>query len=231
MSDMNDRTAAGFEREWAYKPVVPIQVSPFFSWPPDPARMVKWLVQSWFALAENVLLVATASISWVWFSPSLEEARILAPGWIAEMYVRNFVLLLIVAGGLHLYFHAWKKQGDKLRFDPRELRKSGRTFTFNNQVRDNMFWSLGSGVLFWTPYEVLMFWSMANGYAPVLAWDAYPVWFIAAFSSHRCGFRSTSTGCTAGCTGRRCTALPMRCITATPMSAHGQAFPCIRSSI
>ena len=182
MSDMNDRTAAGFEREWAYKPAVPIQVSPFFSWPPNPARMIKWLVQSWFALAENVLLVATASISWVWFSPSLEEARTLAPGWIAEMYVRNFVLLLIVAGGLHLYFYAWKKQGDKLKFDPRELRKSGRTFTFNNQVRDNMFWSLGSGVFFWTVYEALMFWSMANGYAPVLTWDASPVWFIAAFA-------------------------------------------------
>jgi sterol desaturase/sphingolipid hydroxylase (fatty acid hydroxylase superfamily) len=182
MSDTNERSAAGFEREWAYKPAVPIQVSPFFCWPPDPARMFKWIVQSWLTLTENVLLVAIASVSWFWFSPTLEEARTLAPGWIAGMYFRNLVLLLIVAGGLHMYFHAWKKQDEKLKFDARELRQSGKAFTFDNQVKDNMFWSLGSGVFFWTVYEALMFWSMANGYAPVLSWDSSPVWFIAAFA-------------------------------------------------
>ena len=119
------------------------------------------------------------------FSPSLEEARILAPRLDCRNVwaCRNFVLLLICCWRLAscIFMHG-KSRATRLRFDPRELRKSGRTFTFNNQVRDNMFWSLRSGVLFWTLYEVLMFWSMANGYAPVLAWDASPVWFIAAFA-------------------------------------------------
>ena len=33
----------------------------------------------------------------------------------------------------------------------------------------------------WTGYEVLMFWAMANGYAPMLTWSANPVWFIGIF--------------------------------------------------
>ena len=178
----HQRLAASFDREWLHKPPVPIQASPFFTWPPNPGRMVRWVASRWFSLAENSILVAIALISWFWFQPSLEEARTLAPGWIAQMYLRNLVLMLIVAGGLHLYFHAWKKQGSELKFDPRDLRKSARSFTFNNQVLDNMAWSLGSGVAFWTAYEALMFWAMANGYAPVLGWNDSPLWFIAAFA-------------------------------------------------
>ena len=57
----------------------------------------------------------------------------------------------------------------RLKFDGRELMNKGRQFTFGGQVRDNMFWSLTSGVGFWAAYEVLLFWAMGNGWAPVLA--------------------------------------------------------------
>ncbi len=172
---------SGFERQWQHRPQVPIEVSPFFSWPPRPLRMWQWVAARWFAIAENSIVAAIACISWFWFQPPLEEAKTLAIGWIAELYIRNFILLLVVAGGLHLYFHGWRKQGDHLKYDKRALSRSNRSFTFSNQVADNMFWSLGSGVAFWTGYEVLMFWAMANGYAPILLWADNPVWFIALF--------------------------------------------------
>jgi sterol desaturase/sphingolipid hydroxylase (fatty acid hydroxylase superfamily) len=41
-----------------------------------------------------------------------------------------------------------------------------------------MFWTLASGVAFWTAYEVLMLWAMANGYAPILSWVDNPLSFI-----------------------------------------------------
>lgn len=173
------RASTAFERQWHHRPPVPIQVSPFFSWPPDPRRMWRWVADRWFGIAENTIVVAIACISWFWFQPPLEESKTLAFGWIADLYVRNFVLLLAVAGGLHLYFHDWKKQESKLKYDKRELARQSRSFSFGNQVADNMFWSLGSGVTFWTAYEVLMFWAMANGHAPVLWWADNPVWFVA----------------------------------------------------
>ncbi len=172
-------TPPGRPGEWNHAPPVPIAVSPFFSWPPDPKRMVTWVANRWFALAENAILTVLAITVWAFFQPSLETAATLAPGWIVMIWLRNMALMLIVAGGLHLYFHRGKRQGDALKFDPRELAKKGRMFTFGGQTADNMFWSLGSGVGFWTAFEVLMFWAMANGYAPVMTWRENPVGFIA----------------------------------------------------
>ncbi|MGC1489137.1 MAG: sterol desaturase family protein, partial [Albidovulum sp.] len=108
---------SSFARQWHHRPPVPIKVSPFFSWPPDPRRMLKWVADRWFSIAENSILLGVAMISWFWFQPPLEESRVLAFGWIAEIYIRNLILLLIVAGGLHLYFHRWKQQGQTLKFD------------------------------------------------------------------------------------------------------------------
>ena len=76
--------------------------------------------------------------------------------------------MTLVAGGLHLYFYVLKRQGDERRYDARPLAEGRSAFTFRSQVKDNMFWSLASGVTIWTAYEVLMLWALANGYAPAL---------------------------------------------------------------
>lgn len=180
----NEHTPANqsaLARQWHHIPPVPIKSSPLFTWPLKPLAYLKWVADRWFTVAENSILVIVACISWFWFQPALEESKTLAFGWIAELYVRNFILLLCVAGGLHLYFYTWRQQHRDLQYDTRELKANSRAFTFKSQLFDNMFWSLGSGVAFWTAYEVLMFWAMANGYAPMLTWSANPVWFVALF--------------------------------------------------
>ncbi|MDH5452990.1 MAG: sterol desaturase family protein [Paracoccaceae bacterium] len=166
---------------WNHVPPVPIRVSPFFSWPPDPVRMARWLAVRWLAIAENSILVGVALISWAWFQPSLDVTKTLAPGWIAGIWFRNLILMTMVAGGLHLFFFSFRHQGDRLKYDPRDLARKGRQFTLGGQVWDNMFWTLTSGVGFWTGYEVLMFWAMGNGWVPILAWAANPVWFVVLF--------------------------------------------------
>ena len=97
------------------------------------------------------------------------------------MYFRNFILMCTVAGELHLYFYTFTKQGQYLKYDPQPLMKNGRKFTLAGQVKDNMFWTLASGVTIWTAYEVLMVWALANGYAPMLTWSGHPFWFVAMF--------------------------------------------------
>ena len=166
---------------WNHVPEVPIAVSPFFSWPPEPRRMVQWVAARWLRLAENSILVVVALVTWAWFQPSLETTKTLSIDWIALIWLRNIVLMSLVAGGLHWFFYMRRAQGQRLKFDPRELMVKGRQFTFGGQVRDNMFWSLVSGVGFWTAYEVLMFWLMGNGWIPVLAWADSPVWFVLVF--------------------------------------------------
>lgn len=166
---------------WNYTPDVPIQVSPFFNWPLHPKNMLVWIFQRWFGIAENAILTFVCLITWYWFQPSLETTKTLAFGWIAGIWIRNMILMTLVAGGLHWFFHGRKAQGNKLKYDGRELSTKGRQFNFGNQVKDNMFWTLSSGVGFWTLYEVLMFWAMGNGWAPVLSFAANPVWFVLLF--------------------------------------------------
>ncbi len=166
---------------WSYAPNVPLQVSPLFQWPPRPIAILRWFWDSWFLISERLILVAVAFISWTWFQPSLEvmaQPTIIA---ILTMLARNLILMSAVAGGLHLWFYTFTAQGQRLRYDARPLMKNGRQFTLGGQIRDNMFWTLASGVTIWTAYEVLLLWAMANGYAPVLIWAAHPIWFIALF--------------------------------------------------
>ena len=167
---------------WNHMPPTPLRVSPLFTWPLRPLQIAKWLWNSWFLISERLILVAVAFMSVTWFQPPLEVTQTLAPGWILGLYARNLVLMTLVAGGLHLYFYTFTAQGQRLKYDPRPLMVNGKQFTLGGQIRDNMFWTLGSGVAVWTGYEVLFFWAMANGYAPVLTWAENPLWFIALFA-------------------------------------------------
>ena len=172
-------TKSGFEKQWHYIPDVPVQTSPLFSWPPKPIKVLKWISGSWFTISENVILTVLACLVWLYVSPTLESAKTLEPGWIGFIFIRNIILMIIVAGGLHWFFHSGKKQEDHLKFDPREVPMKGKSFTFKNQLYDNVFWSLASGVTLWTAYEVGMLWAIANGIIPTLLWSDSPVWFVA----------------------------------------------------
>ena len=166
---------------WNHVPEVPIRVSPFFTWPLNPVEMVKWVWDSWFLISEKLIIVGIAFVCVTWFQPPLEETKTFAPGWILEIYARNLVLALLIGGALHLWFYTFSVQGQRLKYDPRPLMVKGRQFTLGGQIRDNMFWTLGSGVFFWTFYEVLMLWALGNGWMPMLTWAENPVWFVAIF--------------------------------------------------
>jgi sterol desaturase/sphingolipid hydroxylase (fatty acid hydroxylase superfamily) len=171
-------TARKKRKQWNYHPDVPIQVSPLFSRPLRLKAIVKWFVGGWFPVSEKLIVLTLAMISWFFFSPALVRCQVFQFDWIAQIFVRNLALMFIVAGGLHLYFYVYKKQGEDRRYDARPFAENNRVFTFNNQVLDNMFWSCASGVTVWTAYEALMMWSLANGYAPALLMPQQAGWLI-----------------------------------------------------
>lgn len=180
-SNKAGRTGKRFIDRWHYAPDVPVATSPVFSWPMRPFLALKWVLKSWFVLTEQSVLVGICLVSWFFFAPDLEIAQQFAWGWVLEVWARNVALMLLVAGGLHLFFFTLRRQRNDLQYDTRALRDQAKTFTFGSQVRDNMFWSLASGVSLWSCYEVVMLWVMANGYVPVLYWGDNPVYFVALF--------------------------------------------------
>lgn len=167
-------------REWHYHPALPLADPSIFRRPFDLRFLVWWIVQNWLMLSERVLMVLLAVLCWALFYPSLEQARSFAFGWIAQVWIVNLVLMIAIAGGLHWYFYRRKGQGIALKFDRRAPAKGNSLWKFSDQVHDNMFWSLTSGVAVLTLFQVFVMWMMANGYAPVITLPSNPVWFIAA---------------------------------------------------
>ncbi len=105
--------------------------------------------------------------------------RSLSIEWALPVFLRNLLLMTVIAGGLHLYLFTYRAQGKRLKYDAREqLEKSGK-FSFRNQVWDNVFWSLASGVTVWSACEVLYLWALANGVVPSFAFSDHPVVFVA----------------------------------------------------
>lgn len=166
--------------EWNHIPDVPIQVSPLWQWPPKPLAAFRWYWDSWFFLTVNMVIVGIAFLALVWASPTLETTQ--SPGfWIAGIWLRNACVVVILASTLHLWFHRFKQQGTDLKYDPRPFPRQGRMFTLNDQLKDNIIWTIGSGVTIWSLFEALLWWAMANGYASVITFQSNPIWFIAIF--------------------------------------------------
>ena len=169
-------------RDWAWHPEVPMPVVALFAWPWRPAKALRYLVSVGFMWSQVVPFAILAIVVWEFTQPALEHCRHLEAGWIAWMYLRNLGLMIVVAGGLHLYFHAFRLQGDRRKFDPRELARKDKRFFTGNQTYDNIFWSCTSGVGVWTAYEVIMMWGYANGWFPhFLVWHDKPALFVAWF--------------------------------------------------
>lgn len=166
--------------EWNYHPDLPLQDASVFKWPPRPGSLGRWLVRNWLTLSERVMMVILAVIAWLLFYPSLDAAQRFEAGWILQTWAVNMGLMIAVAGGLHWYFYIRKGQGKRLKFDRRDMAKNNRLWRFSDQVRDNMFWSLGSGVAQLTAFQAVTMWLMANGYAPVITLSENPVWFVLA---------------------------------------------------
>ncbi len=162
-------------------PEVPIRVSPLWQWPPRPYAAFRWYFDSWFFITVNGLIVALAFASYYLLGPRLGDVQGLAPGWMLQIWARNLVIVTLVAGVLHLWFHRLSMQGARLKYDPRPFPRAGRVFTMGHQLRDNVFWTLASGVTVWTLLECLILWGMSRGAVATTSFGNNPVWFVAIF--------------------------------------------------
>jgi len=183
---MQDTTAAATDSaktprtRWNYLPPnVPLSDAPFCRWPFNPATAVIHIVKSWLPTNDRLYYFLAALAIWTWFTPAIERAQTFQFDWMFEIWLRNFILVSVVCGAMHLWLHGFKMQGDETRYDGRPLARNSKVFHFNNQVLDNMFWTLTSSVLVGTLYECLIWWAYANGVATMIGFDSHPVWFVA----------------------------------------------------
>ena len=173
----NDAIGERDQRDW-WPPDL-IQTPASFIWPPRPVAALKWLFGfPGYLWPLNSFYLAMALVTWFFLTPDLATMRSFEPGWIAIIFGRNLALTFLVYGALHLYLYILKGQGTHFKYNTRPQATKSRAFLFGDQVRDNMFWSLASGVTTWTAYETVTLWAFANGLLPFNNWESNPVWFV-----------------------------------------------------
>ena len=147
----------------------PISYGPAFAWPPQPKALVKWFFGfPGYLLPWNIPYALLAIFIWVYLTPPLEHFQTMSLSWFAVILARNIVLAILVYGAWHMWLYVWRKQDTKYKYNRKWPDENAERFTFNNQTKDNMFWTLASGVPIWTCYEVLLLWAYANGHATMV---------------------------------------------------------------
>ncbi len=111
--DWGKRDARG---EW--RPDELPKPSPIFRRPWKLFDVLKYLfAPEGFFSPYNLLYALLAVVSWLYFTPSLARTARFEVGWIAEIYLRNVVLVILVAGGLHLRLFVTSGQGTKFKYN------------------------------------------------------------------------------------------------------------------
>ena len=166
--------------DWNYHPGIPLQNNSLFRLPLYPSFLIAWMYRNWLHLSEKVILVIISFLIWYFVYPSLDQTKNFELTWILQIWVINLVLMIMIAGGLHWYFYIIKGQEKRLKFDKREQGK-GKLWDFSNQVYDNMFWSLTSGIGQLTIFQSITMWLLANNYSPVNSFSSNLFWFFGFF--------------------------------------------------
>ena len=127
IDELSKHTKTTSNPSWNYHPELPMKVSAVFSWPPKPVKIIAWFAKSWLVPSERTLWLAFAFATWIWLMPPVEQMKILTWSWVLFIYLRNLISAIVVATVMHLYFHTFKRQGLRLRYEKRDLTNTERT--------------------------------------------------------------------------------------------------------
>ena len=176
---MADTTLGTRDDNGDWRPPYVLETPAPLAWPPRPLAVVKWLF-GWpgYLWPWNASFFAFPLVSWFFLTPALASMQTFELWWIAVIFGRNLGLTVVLYSAWHLWFYVLKVQGTDTKCTLRPLAKNNKTFTFNNQLYDNIFWCLASGVTIWSAYEVVTLWAFANGLLPFIELRTNPVWFV-----------------------------------------------------
>jgi sterol desaturase/sphingolipid hydroxylase (fatty acid hydroxylase superfamily) len=170
---MNRPTSA----EWS--PTRLVTYSPLFVRPLRAKTVARWLVGfPGYLLPYNALYFASAAAVWFAATPSRRTMSSLSVGWIALVLLRNAAILVGWYGLFHLRLYVKRTQDTRFKYNRRWPAPRSERFSFGSQLRDNVFWTLASGLPIWTAWEVATLWLSARGTIRWIGWADHPVWFV-----------------------------------------------------
>ncbi len=168
--------------EWHFHPELPMQPMPYWQWPPRPVIVLKWLSQNFLQVSDRAAYVAYSFVIAYWLMPLAAHEATLSWDWAGLILLRNYIAVLLVVGGLHMWFYGIDAQGNVLRYDTRPITgRKNALFKFGYQTWDNMYYTLAFGVTFASAWEIGIRLAAANGLLSGISFTSNPVWFLLLF--------------------------------------------------
>ena len=153
-----------------YRPSDPIGLPPIFAWPVRPIKSVKWLLIE-FLFPWGFIFVGLAIFSWNFLTPEIDISGPPSLKFMGIIWLKNGLLLTILSGSLHWWLYSRAGQGTKFKFSRRWPSRTSSRFLWHNQVYDNVFWSLASGVTVWSLFEAITLWAWVSDIIPKASWS------------------------------------------------------------
>ena len=172
---MDDSKFGSEDSRGYWKPHKPLTYPDVFVWPFRLKGILAWIPGYLFPW--TMLYAGLTLLVFFFLTPDVARMQNAAPDWMWLILLRNYGLLIAVVGVQHLWFYSFRGQGSAFKYNRRWPQPRNPAFTFNNQTRDNLFWSLAFGVPIWTGWECLAWWLYANGHVAQLDPASSPIWF------------------------------------------------------
>lgn len=173
---MDDSSWGREDRRGYWTPNKQLAYPDVFVWPLKLRGILRWLpgyLFPWTAVYAGLTVLV-----FLFLTPAVERMQELSADWVLLILLRNLGLHIVVVGVQHYWLYTRQAQGTAFKYNRRWPQPRNPGFTFNSQIRDNVFWSLISGVPIWTAWECLAWWLYANGAVAQLNIAAHPIWFV-----------------------------------------------------
>ena len=138
---------------------------PLFRSPPQPLEMLKWFLFR-FMWYQSLLWIGISALCYHFSLHNSLTSAISILSHFFFLWLRNAIIMLLIVGFQHWYLYCYRGQGRTYKYDTRWMARNKRSFTFKDQTKDNMFWSLISGCGIAALYEAFMFYLYANEKIP-----------------------------------------------------------------
>lgn len=175
MSDSKtEQGPARIKGDW----VPPYLIDPHFNVPwLRPKALLKFFFGlPGYLLPLPALFFGFSWVTWMWFTPSPEEARTLAFSWIWPILARDYVMVAVFMSLAYGLLYVKRTQDTQYKYNRRWPDAENPSFFGGNQLIDNLFYSFVWATPIMAGWEVFGLWSQANGWSPTVSWHEAPLY-------------------------------------------------------
>ena len=178
---LNDNDFGKRDKRGHWSPFKKLTVNPVYLYPFHPFKFIFNLIMNKFKSIWDYIFYITVIVSWLFLTPSFDTMKNFEISWISFILFRNLIFIILLCGFFHLRLYTFKMQGNAFKYNPKPLDKNNSNFFLNNQLIDNIFYTLFWGVPIWSTYEIITLWAFANNTITYVSWELHSIYCCVLF--------------------------------------------------